>query len=210
MNPELSRVRVKICGITRIEDALTAAHAGADAIGLVFYPASPRAVDPGQARELCAALPAFVSRVGLFVNESAATVDKILSRVPLDTLQFHGDESPEQCAAFGLPYIKSVGMREGVDLDDAVRRYAGAAALLLDQFDRTRWGGTGERFDWQLVPAERPVPIVLAGGLDSSNVSQAVAEVRPYGVDVSGGVEVRRGIKDPQRIRAFMRGVLSV
>ena len=210
MSSNVGRVRVKICGITRIEDAIVAADAGADAIGLVFYPPSPRAVDVGLARELCLALPAFVSRVGLFVNAVPGAVAKVLEQVPLDTLQFHGDEAPEDCAAHGLPFIKSVGVREGVDIADVAQRYSAAAALLLDQYDRTRWGGTGERFDWQLVPGERPLPMILAGGLDSENISVALAQVRPYGVDVSGGVEASRGIKDASRIQAFMRGVLSV
>lgn len=210
MSLDVGRVRVKICGITRIEDAIVAADAGADAIGLVFYPPSPRFVDVGLARELCLALPAFVNRVGLFVNAAPGVVAKVLEQVPLDTLQFHGDESPEDCAAHGLPFIKSIGVREGVDIADVAQRYSAAAALLLDQYDRTRWGGTGECFDWQLVPGECPLPMILAGGLDSDNISAALAQVRPYGVDVSGGVEASRGIKDASQIQAFMRGVLSV
>lgn len=204
------RVRVKICGITRSEDGMTAAAAGADAVGLNFFPRSPRYVETDIARQICTDLPAFVSRVGLFVNESQAQIEAVLRSVPLDSLQFHGDEPRDFCASFGLPYIKSVGMREGVDVMAKAAEYHDAAALLLDRFDRERWGGTGETFDWDLVPGERPVPFVLAGGLTSHNVQDALASVRPYGVDVSGGVERSPGIKDPARIEAFIRGVMRV
>ena len=205
----MSRVRVKICGITRVEDALAAADAGVDAIGLNFYKPSPRYVQPQIAREICKALPAFINKVGLFVNETRELTDSVLAEVPLDTLQFHGDESPEYCAQFQLPYIKSVGVREGTDIDAATRRYDTASALLLDQFDRTRWGGTGETFDWALVPGVRTMPFVLAGGLNVANIASALAQVRPYAVDVSGGVERSRGIKDAAKMAAFIRGVMS-
>ena len=206
----MHRVRTKICGITRTEDALTAAHAGTDAIGLNFFEPSPRYVAPERAREIAEVLPAFVSRVGLFVNAQAEKIRSVLATVPLDTLQFHGDEPPEFCASFGLPFVKSVGMREGVDLSVEAKRYGAAAALLLDQFDRTRWGGTGEQFDWQLVPDERSMPLILAGGLSADNITEALRTVRPYAVDVSGGVEVSPGVKDPAKIQAFIRGVTSV
>lgn len=205
----MPRVRIKICGITRIEDALTAALAGTDAIGLNFFAPSPRYVPPERAAAIARALPAFVNRVGLFVNAPADEVRAVLATVPLDTLQFHGDEKPAFCASFGLPYVKSVGMHDGVDLSARAREYADAAALLLDQFDRTRWGGTGEQFDWRLVPDERTMPIILAGGLTIDNVADAVRTVRPYGVDVSGGVEASRGIKDAAKINAFIQGVVS-
>jgi len=205
----MPRVRTKICGITRTEDALAAALAGTDAIGLNFFEPSPRYVLPERARVIAQTLPAFVNRVGLFVNAKADKIRAVMATVPLDTLQFHGDEPPEFCASFGLPFVKSVGMREGVDLSVEAKRYGAAAALLLDQFDRTRWGGTGEQFDWQLVPDERPMPLILAGGLSAENVADALRTVRPYAVDVSGGVEVSPGVKDPVKIQAFMRGVSS-
>jgi phosphoribosylanthranilate isomerase len=206
----MPRVRTKICGITRIEDALTAARAGTDAIGLNFFEPSPRYVSPENGKAIAETLPAFVNRVGLFVNANAEKIQAVMSTVPLDTLQFHGDETPEFCASFGLPYVKSVGMRPGVNLSVEAKRYRTAAALLLDQFDRTRWGGTGEQFDWHLVPDERPMPLILAGGLSAENVAEALRKVRPYAVDVSGGVEVSPGVKDPVKIRAFIRGVASV
>ena len=206
----MSRVRVKICGITTPEDALVAARAGTDAIGLVFFPPSPRYVQPERARAIIEVLPAFVNRVALFVNEQASAVADILERVPVDTLQFHGDETPSYCRQFGLPYVKSVGVRNRRDIEVAAETYDDAAALLLDQFDRERWGGTGEQFDWALIPGERSMPIILAGGLGVANVADALRQVRPYGVDVSGGVESARGVKDPAKIEEFLRGVMSV
>tara|TARA_B100000676_G_C18026377_1_gene815851 strand:- start:591 stop:1211 length:621 start_codon:yes stop_codon:yes gene_type:complete len=206
----MSRVRVKICGIKSPEDGLVAAHAGADAIGLNFFPPSPRYVEPERARDIAQALPAYVNRVALFVNEPTETVERVLARVPVDTLQFHGDETPEFCSQFGMPYVKSVGVRARRDIELAAEQYVDATALLLDQFDRERWGGTGELFDWTLIPGERRMPIVLAGGLTADNVAEALRVVRPYAVDVSGGVESERGVKDPAKIEQFLRGVMSV
>ena len=206
----MSRVRVKICGIKSPEDGLVAAHAGADAIGLNFFPLSPRYVEPERARDIAQALPAYVNRVALFVNEPTETVERVLARVPVDTLQFHGDETPEFCSQFGMPYVKSVGVRARRDIELAAEQYVDATALLLDQFDRERWGGTGELFDWTLIPGERRMPIVLAGGLTADNVAEALRVVRPYAVDVSGGVESERGVKDPAKIEQFLRGVMSV
>jgi phosphoribosylanthranilate isomerase len=206
----VSRTRVKICGITRAQDGLAAARAGADAIGLVFYPPSPRAVDPARARAVVQVLPPFVSVVALFVDPVADQVREVLAAVAVDLLQFHGEEAPELCAAFGRPYLKAVRMREGVDLARAARRYAGACGLLLDAYRPGVPGGTGTAFDWSRVPGGLALPVVLAGGLDPGNVAEAVRRVRPYGVDVSGGVEVDRGVKDPARIEAFIREVNRV
>ena len=200
-------VRSKICGITRIEDALAAVAAGADAIGLVFYAKSPRAVTVQQARAIIAALPPFVTTVGLFVNASRCELNEILEAVPLDLLQFHGDETPSDCVGFNRPYIKALRVRPGDDLEAACQHYAGASGILLDTFVAGVPGGTGEAFDWSLVPARLSKPIILAGGLSADNVAQAIAQVQPYAVDVSGGVEQAKGIKDAARIEAFMRAV---
>lgn len=204
------RTRVKICGITRPEDALAAARAGADAIGLVFYPPSPRAVTRERAREIVQVLPPFVSVVGLFVNAQPAEVRAALAALPIDLLQFHGDEAPEECRIYGRPYIKAVAMAPGVDLQAAARRYVDAAGLLLDTHREGVRGGTGEAFDWSQIPPGLDRPIILAGGLTLENVAAAVQRVRPYAVDVSSGVEVSKGIKDAARIEAFIRGVNSV
>jgi phosphoribosylanthranilate isomerase len=201
------RTRVKICGLTRAEDARTAVAAGADALGLVFYPPSPRAVTPQQARAVIAGLPPFVTLVGLFVDAERGYIAQVLEAVRIDLLQFHGDEPPEACAGHGRPWIKAVRMRQGLDLPALRRRYAGASALLLDAYRPGIPGGTGATFDWQLIPADLAGEVILAGGLDPDNVEEAVRRVRPYAVDVSGGVERAKGIKDPARIAAFMRGV---
>ena len=205
----VERTRVKICGITRPEDAAWAAACGADAIGLVFYPQSPRAVDTGRAREVAAALPPFVTVVALFVDPEPAFVRRVLAEVPVDLLQFHGDEPPEACAAPGRPYIKAVAMRDGVDLHAVARRYASARGLLVDSFREGVRGGTGVTFDWSRIPPDLGKPVILAGGLGPENVVEAVRRVRPYAVDVSGGVEASRGVKDPARVAAFIRGVNS-
>lgn len=203
----MSIVRSKICGITRIEDALAAAEAGADAIGLVFYAKSPRAVTVQQARAIIAELPPFVTTVALFVNATRCELSEILEAVPLDLLQFHGDETPHDCAGHHRPWIKALRVRPGDDLKLACRQYADASGILLDTFVPGIPGGTGEAFDWSLVPAGLGKPIILAGGLSADNVGQAIAQVRPYAVDVSGGVEQAKGIKDAARIEAFVRAV---
>ena len=205
----MMRTRVKICGLTREADVLAAAELGADAIGLVFYDPSPRAVGIEQARRLCAALPPFVTSVGLFVDAAPDQIRSTLARVPLDLLQFHGEESPEYCAAFGRPWIKAVRMRPGIDPQSLPELYPGAAGLLLDAYDPARAGGTGQCFDWDLVPPDLAPHIVLAGGLDPDNVAVAIRRVRPHGVDVSGGVEVAKGLKDRQKMAAFMKGVFD-
>lgn len=204
------RVRVKICGITRAEDGVAAAQAGADAIGLVFYAPSPRAVSIAQARVITASLPPFVSVVGLFVDADAEQIHAVLEQVPLDLLQFHGDECPAECGDFGRPYIKAVRMREGLDVRAYARTYPDAAGLLLDAYDAAApqiRGGTGQTFDWSRVPGGLPVPLILAGGLTPENVAEAVRATRPYAVDVSGGVEAAKGIKDVARIAAFIDNV---
>lgn len=200
------RTRVKICGITRIDDGLVAAQAGADAIGLVFA-ASPRQVRPEQARSIAAAMPPFVTVVGLFVDAEAEAVRAILGSVRLDLLQFHGSEAPDYCRQFSKPYIKAVSMREGVNVSATAAAYADAAGLLLDTHSDQVAGGSGRAFDWTRVPANLSKPLILAGGLNSDNVAEAVRRVRPYAVDVSSGVEREKGIKDPARVRAFIEAV---
>lgn len=201
------RTRVKICGITRVEDALEAVNQGADAIGLVFYAKSPRYVTPAQAAEIVAKIPAFVTVVGLFVDAQAAEISDILSEVSLDLLQFHGDESPAQCRQYSRPYMKAIRVKTDTNLVQYAADYSDAKALLLDAFAEGVPGGTGQVFDWKLIPQQLALPVVLAGGLNAENVGQAIASVRPYAVDVSGGVEANKGIKDAAKIAAFMRGV---
>ncbi|MBD8575711.1 phosphoribosylanthranilate isomerase [Pseudomonas syringae] len=203
----MSAVRSKICGITCIEDALAAVEAGADAIGLVFYPPSPRAVNVLQARAIIAALPPFVTTVGLFVNASRCELNETLEAVALDLLQFHGDETPEQCEGYHRPFIKALRVRPGDDIAAACQVYARASGLLLDAYVPGVPGGTGEAFDWGLIPEGLAKPVILAGGLTPDNVARAIAQVRPYAVDVSGGVELRKGIKNHDKMRAFMRAV---
>lgn len=201
------RTRVKICGITRPEDGLTAAHLGADAIGLVFHPASPRYVDTTIARQIIAILPPFVTTVGLFRNEESAAVRAVLAEIPLHLLQFHGDEDPAYCASFGLPYLKAVPMGAGATVQDYERQFATAAGLLLDSHGGHKMGGTGQGFDWHQIPAQRQKPLILAGGLNPHNVAAAIQQVHPDAVDVSSGVEITKGIKDAELMRAFLRGV---
>ena len=203
----MSVVRSKICGITRVEDALLAAEAGADAIGLVFYGKSPRAVDVRQAQAIVAALPPFVTSVGLFVNASRREIGEILDAVPLDLLQFHGDESAADCAGYQRPYIKALRVRPGEDIRARCAEFPQAAGILLDTFVPGVPGGTGEAFDWSLVPEQPGCPIILAGGLTAENVAAAIRQVRPWAVDVSGGVEASKGVKDAARVRAFIEAV---
>lgn len=201
------RTRVKICGITRVEDALAAVNAGADAIGLVFYAPSPRAVTVEQAQKIAAAIPPFVSVVGLFVNAPKVEIESVLSRVRLDILQFHGDETAEDCEQINLPYYKAIRVKADTNLIQCAQQYRTAKALLLDAFSEAAMGGTGQTFDWNLIPANLPKPVILAGGLNAENVGLAIRQVQPYAVDVSGGVEAGKGIKDAVKIAAFMQGV---
>lgn len=203
------RTRVKICGITRLEDALAAAQAGADALGFVFYGPSPRNITPTAAADIFLQLPAYITRVGLFVDAEPAFIEQILRVVPLDLLQFHGDETEADCVRYGRPYTKAIRMREGVDLVATARTYHSSCGLLLDTFVAGKAGGTGETFDWNRIPQHLSKPVILAGGLDPHNVAQAVAQVKPWAVDVSGGVEQAKGIKNSQLITAFMQGVDS-
>ncbi|RFC36562.1 MAG: phosphoribosylanthranilate isomerase [Candidatus Nitrotoga sp. LAW] len=202
--------RIKICGITRVEDVLAAAHSGADALGLVFYDRSPRYVTLEQATGLAAAIPPFVTLVGLFVNPSAEAVQEILRQVPLDVLQFHGEEEPKFCAQFNRPYLKAVRVKYGVDLVQCAARYKDAQGLLLDAFIEGTHGGTGVSFDWALIPHNLPLPVVLSGGLHVNNVVDAIKQVRPWAVDVSSGVEAAKGIKDVAKIAAFINEVKKI
>ena len=200
------RTRVKICGITRHEDLRAAVEAGADAIGLVFYPPSPRFLRLEQARALRDAVPAFVSSVALFVNASRSEVEQVVSQVRPAMLQFHGEETPDFCAAFGVPYVKACRVKAGVDLLKYLRPFSGAAGWLLDSHVE-EYGGVGERFDWSLVPAACERPLVLSGGLTRENVGEAIRRVRPWAVDVSSGVESGKGVKDAAKIAAFIAEV---
>jgi len=200
------RTRIKICGITSSEDARTAAEAGADAIGLVFHPDSPRAVSIDRAAAICAALPAFVTAVGLFVDPDRSVVEAALAGCPLDILQFHGSETPEFCAGFGRRYLKAVRMGPDADPQAAASAY-GAGRLLLDAFVPGQAGGTGETFQWARIPAGISSEVVLAGGLTPANVGEAVRAVRPFAVDVSSGVEECPGVKSAERVTAFVQGV---
>lgn len=201
------RTRVKICGITRPEDALAAVNGGADAIGLVFYAQSPRCVSIAQAHEIVTILPPFVSAVGLFVNAQVSEIQEVISEIPLDILQFHGDETPAFCAQFSRPYFKAIRVQHETNLLQYASDFADAKGLLLDAHSSAAYGGTGQTFDWTLIPANLPKPVVLAGGLTPENVGAAIKQVRPYAVDVSGGVEAAKGIKDAAKIAAFMRAV---
>ena len=201
------RTRVKICGITRVEDALIAVAQGADAIGLVFYPPSPRYVTPAQAAEIVNALPAFITLVALFVDASRADVEAVLSQVNIDLIQFHGQESADECRQYGKSYMKAIRVKSDTNLVQYTTEYSDAKALLLDTYAEGVPGGTGQVFDWTIIPKNLSKPIVLAGGLDAENVEQAIRQVKPYAVDVSGGVEFKKGIKDAAKIAAFMRGV---
>jgi phosphoribosylanthranilate isomerase len=201
------RVRVKICGITSVQDALTAVKHGADAIGLVFYAPSSRNVSIAQAQEIARQIPAFVSVVGLFVNAEASFVNKVISQVKINLLQFHGDETPEACSQFSLPFIKAIRVKPDTNLIQCAIDFSAAKALLLDTYTEGLMGGTGHVFDWDLIPKQMAKPVILAGGLTADNVAQAIQKVQPYAVDVSGGVEMSKGIKDTDKIAAFMQQV---
>jgi len=201
------RTRVKICGITSVNDALCAVAQGADAIGLVFYAPSPRNVSIELARAIVKSLPPFISVVGLFVNAKKSEIDAVLADVKLDILQFHGDETADACEQYNLPYLKAIRVKISTNLLQCCDEFISAQALLLDAYSDTAYGGTGQVFDWKLIPPNLPKPIILAGGLTPDNVSQAIRIVHPYAVDVSGGVEQTKGIKSESKIEAFMRAV---
>jgi phosphoribosylanthranilate isomerase len=203
------RVRAKICGITRVEDALNTVAAGADAIGLVFYEPSPRNVSISKAVEIASQVPAFVSIVGLFVNAEASFINEVVSQVKLDLLQFHGDETPDECARYPRPFIKAIRVKSDTNLVQCAHDFSAAKALLLDAYSEGLAGGTGRVFDWNLIPKTLTKPVILAGGLSPDNVAQAIQQVRPYAVDVSGGVEASKGIKDAAKIAAFMQQLYS-
>ena len=201
------RTRVKICGITRVEDADAAVAQGADAIGLIFYRPSPRCVDLGLARGIAEKTPALVSTVAVFVNPSHDEVERVIRECGVTLLQFHGDEPPEFCGSFAVPYIKAARIRPGLDLIKYLSPYSAARAWMLDAFHNELWGGTGAAFDWSLVPGGMAKPIILSGGLTADNVAHAIRRIRPYAVDVSSSVEVAKGIKDSAKVAAFIRAV---
>ncbi|AXS82034.1 MULTISPECIES: phosphoribosylanthranilate isomerase [Marinobacter] len=202
--------RVKICGLTRPEDVDAAVECGADALGFVFYGPSPRSVNADQAAALVRRIPAFVSVVGLFVNPSRQELETVLDKVPLDLLQFHGDETAAFCSGFGRRWIKAVRVRESGQIERAFEEFRDSAGLLVDAWDPEKYGGTGKGFNWELIPEDRPLPLILAGGLSSANVFAAVNQVKPWAVDVSGGVEQGKGIKDIQKISHFIKEVHRV
>jgi phosphoribosylanthranilate isomerase len=202
-----ARTRVKICGITSVADGLAAARHGADAIGLIFYPPSPRLVTLDRAREIAGSMPPFVARVAVFVNPAASEVDAAIRACRPDLLQFHGEETADFCRGFGVPYLRALRVRQGVDLLESLSPYGDAAGWLLDAYRQELYGGTGEAFDWDLVPRGLARPLILSGGLDADNVGAAIRRVRPWAVDVSSGVEAAKGVKDERRIAAFMERV---
>lgn len=203
----MTRTRVKICGFTDAEQAAHAAYAGADAIGLVFFPPSPRNVSINKAQEIVAALPPFTSVVALFVDATEKKIREVLKHVPIDLLQFHGNESASACRLYAKPYMKAIRMQSDTNISTLSTQYHDAAGLLLDAFHADAQGGTGQQFDWDLIPKDNTKPIILAGGLDEYNVGEAIARVKPYALDVSSGVEVTKGIKDNNKISAFLNEV---
>jgi phosphoribosylanthranilate isomerase len=205
----VSKVRIKICGLTRDQDVHNAVVEGADALGFVLYAPSPRAVSAEHAAQLIQKVPAFVTTVALFVNERAEEIQRALTVCPFDLLQFHGDESPEFCRQFNHPYMKAIRVRSADDIHCAVQQYPDAKALLLDAYVENLPGGTGQAFDWRLIP-QLSIPWVLAGGLNAKNVADAINQVQPFAVDISGGVEASKGIKDAQKIKDFISEVRNV
>ena len=204
------RTRVKICGITRIEDALAAANAGADALGFVFYAKSPRAVSIPDAAAIISRLPAFLTSVALFVDAEPGYIQQVIDETQVDLLQFHGRETADECDRYQRPYMKALRMRPNLDLNQEMLAYANARGVLLDAYTPGVPGGTGEQFDWSRIPADLASEITLAGGLDSSNVADAIDQVQPYAIDVSGGVEQSKGIKDAKKLEQFIAEVHRV
>ena len=201
--------KVKICGFTNAENARQAALAGVDAVGLVFYDKSPRHVTIEAAREIVAALPPFVNRVGLFVNANPSLIDEVLCEVALDTLQFHGDETVNECMQYDMPFIKSIGVSSKTDLKKISNDFSKASALLLESYSSNNYGGTGKPFDWSLACVEIDLPVILAGGLNPDNVAEAINQVKPFAVDASSGVESAKGVKDIDKIKSFISSVRS-
>ena len=201
------RTRVKVCGITREQDARAAIQHGADALGFVFWRPSARYIAPERAGEIVRGLPAFVTPVGVFVNPTVDEVERAVAAVPTALLQFHGEETPDFCERFGRPYIKAARMRKGLNLLEYFASFRGAAAWMVDTFHESQYGGTGTAFDWELLPRDFLRPLILSGGLTVDNVAEAVRRIRPYAVDVSSGVEKQKGIKDADRIAVFIAGV---
>ena len=201
--------KVKICGFTNAENARQAALAGVDAVGLVFYDKSPRHVTIEAAREIVVALPPFVNRVGLFVNANPSLIDEVLCEVALDTLQFHGDETVNECMQYDMPFIKSIGVSSKTDLKKISNDFSKASALLLDSYSSNNYGGTGKPFDWSLACVEIDLPVILAGGLNPDNVAEAINQVKPFAVDASSGVESAKGVKDIDKIKSFISSVRS-
>lgn len=204
------RTRVKMCAMTRIEDALLAAQLGADAVGLIFYELSPRFIAIPQAKKIIAQLPPYISTVGVFANAKQDFIENTLNQVPLDLLQFQGDETPQECEIYHKPYVKAVHMNttDKIDFEKIIHLYANAKALLLDsKIPGGLPGGTGKIFDWSQIPKNLSKPIILAGGLTPENVATAIRQVQPYAVDVTSGIEAQKGIKDPEKMKAFMHAI---
>jgi phosphoribosylanthranilate isomerase len=201
------RTRVKICGITSVDDGLAAARYGADAIGLVFHRPSPRFVTLERAHQIATSLPPFIARVAVLVNQSVEELNEIIRACRPDLLQFHGEESPSFCRSFGIPYLRAIRVRQDIDLLESLSPYHDAAGWLLDAYRPDLYGGAGETFDWELIPQATSRPVVLSGGLDAGNVGKAIRQVRPWAVDVSSGVESAKGVKEARLIAAFIAGV---
>ena len=201
------RTKIKICGITNLKNALEAVELGVDALGFVFLTESPRYIRPKKARAIIDLLPSFVLRVGLFVNAPKEEVLLAITESRVNLLQFHGDEDENFCNQFNLPYIKAISFKGGINLLECCQLFASSSAILIDTYSKEMRGGTGKTFNWDLVPKKLPLPLIIAGGLDSENVSLLINSVNPYGVDVSGGVELSKGIKDHNMMKNFVLGV---
>ena len=201
------RTKIKICGITNLKNAREAVELGVDALGFVFFSESPRYIKPKKARAIINLLPSFVSRVGLFVNAPKQEVLSVISESRVNLLQFHGDEDENFCNQFNLPYIKAISFKDGINLLEYCHLFASSSAILIDTYSEKMRGGTGETFNWELIPKHLPLPLIIAGGLDSNNVTSLINSVNPYGVDVSGGVELDKGIKDHSMMKNFVLGV---
>jgi len=201
------RTKIKICGITNLKNALEAVEVGVDALGFVFFSKSPRYINPKKARAIINLLPSFVLRVGLFVNAPKEEVLSVISESRVNLLQFHGDEDEKFCNQFNLPYIKAISLKDGINLLEYCQLFVSSSAILIDTYSHEMRGGTGKTFNWDLIPKNLPLPLIIAGGLDSKNVSSLINSVNPYGVDVSGGVEIDKGIKDLSMMKNFVLGV---